>query len=99
MLMASKTYNLNDVVTFKLVSGEEVVARVFEEHDSWYSLQKPMQLIPTPNQSIGLAPIAFSFDPQNFMMLNKHAVSMHGKTLKDLADQYLSNTTGLTIAR
>ena len=98
-MLSSKKYELNDVVTFKTVTGEEIVARVFEEHDSHYTLQKPMQLIPTPNQNIGLAPIGFSFDPQNFVMLNKHAVAIHAKTLKDLADQYITSTTGLTIAR
>jgi hypothetical protein len=97
-MLTNKKYNLNDVVSFKLTTGEELIARISEEKESNYMLTKPMLLIPTSNQNIGLAPIGFSFDPQNPVELNKCAVAMHSKTHQELAAQYLQSTTGLTLA-
>lgn len=99
MLMAVKTYQPNDVITFKLTTGEEVVSRLSEETDSIYNLTKPMVIIPTPQGGLGLAPLAFSLDLQESVVLNKHAVAVHGRTEKDLASQYLQKTTGLTLIK
>ena len=97
MLMANKTYQPNDVITFKLTTGEEVVARLADESDNIYNLTKPMAIIPTPQGGLGLAPLAFSLDTKENVVLNKHAVAVHGRTEKDLANQYLQKTTGLTL--
>ena len=99
MLMASKTYSNNDVITFKLTTGEEVVSRLVEETDNTYTLNKPLAIIPTPQGGLGLAPLVFSLNPQEFVLLNKHAVVIHGRTIKDLASQYLEKTTGLTLVQ
>lgn len=99
MLISNKNYQNNDVITFKLVSGEEVIGRFIEETDIAYSISKPMMLIPTPNQGLGLAPVSFSLNPQEKIMLNKHAVSIHGRTVTDLANQYMEKTTGLTVIK
>lgn len=87
------------MITFKLVTGEEVVGRLAEETDLTYVLNKPLAIIPTPQGSLGLAPLAFSLNPQETAVLNKHAVAIHGRTLQDLASQYLEKTTGLAIVK
>ena len=101
MLMAKITFNYSngDVVTFKLMSGEELISRVIEDRTETYILNKPMTLINTPNGGLGMMPIPISGNPQEPIVLNKHAVAIHSKCESELASQYLEKTTGLTIAK
>jgi hypothetical protein len=94
----AKSYNIGDVVTFKLTSGEEIIARIAEDRTTEYVLTKPMALLNTPNGGLGMMPVPISSNPQDSIMLNKHAVAFHSKCQQDLASQYMEKTTGLTLA-
>jgi hypothetical protein len=98
-MLLQKAYEPQTVVSFKLLSGEEIVSRVSEETDTHYSLTKPLALIATPQGGLGLAPVMFSVDPKNSLMLNKAAVMLHAKTQEELASQYMAQTSGLTLAK
>lgn len=97
-MLMEKTYNPSDVVTFKLTSGEEVIARINEDRANEYALNKPMALINTPQGGLGMMPIPISSDPANLVMLNKHAVAFHAKCEQSLSSQYLEKTTGIKLA-
>ena len=97
MLMA-KQYNQGDVVSFKLTSGEELIARVTEDRTTEYVLAKPMALLNTANGGLGMMPTPIAANPQEPQVLNKHAVALHGKCQPDLASQYMEKTTGLVTA-
>jgi len=97
MLMA-KTYNTGDVVTFKLTSGEEIIARITEDRTAEYALNKPMALLNTPNGGLGMMPVPISSNHADPVVLNKHAVAFHCKCEQSLASQYMEKTTGLTLA-
>jgi hypothetical protein len=100
VLLTKTSYEPNDVITLKTTAGEEVVARIAEETDTYYRLTKPHVLINTPQGGFGLAPAVFSMGPNAAsVVLNKHAVAFHGHTESELANQYLAKTTGLTIAK
>jgi hypothetical protein len=98
MLIQSKSLN-NEVVTVKMISGEEIISRVQEDNDDHFILNKPLCLIPGPNGGLGLAPALFSTDPKDFVRVNKTAIALQAKTAQDIANQYLQQTTGLTIAK
>ena len=55
-------YKVGDTVSFKLSSGEEIIARLIEETGTTYKLGKPMVLI-AQQQGLGLAPFMFSVSP------------------------------------
>lgn len=96
-MLLQKNYNKGDVVTFKLQNGEELITRIEEETEDFYLLNKPMVLIPGPNNGLGLAPMLFSVDAKEFVRLNKQSITMQAKTVQDIANQYLQQTTGLTL--
>jgi hypothetical protein len=97
-MLVSKKYSLHDVITFKLTSGEEVLARYVSETDDNIVLNKPMVLVGTPT-SLGMMPAAISLNPTDFVTLNKHAVALCGPCQTDLANQYIEKTTGIAIAK
>jgi len=100
MLMAKTSFNYsaNDVVDFKLTSGEELIARIVEDRTEAYVLNKPMALINTPNGGLGMMPVPIASNHTDPVVLNKHAVAFHCKCEQSLSSQYLEKTTGLTLA-
>ena len=89
-------YKAGDIVSFKMSSGEEIIARLDAEETAVYKLSKPMVLI-VQQQGMGLAPFMFSVSPDSKFMLNKHAVSCVSKTESEIAKQYQSQTSGILL--
>ena len=90
-------YKDGDTVSFKLASGEEVVARLDKETSSSYKISKPMVLIVQADESMGLAPFMFSVGPTGKFEMQKTSVACTAKTKDNIAKQYLASTTGITV--
>lgn len=90
-------YKTNDTVTLKTTAGEEIVGRFIEENDKTVTIQKPLALMATP-QGVGLAPFAFTIPQDAKIALNKSAILFVHKTEKDMANQYIQNTSGIQMA-
>ena len=92
----------NDVKVLKLITGEEVIARVSKEHGDLLTLEKPMtlQMIP-PNTSTGQ--MGFALVPWIKAAKNdKTTISIeHVLVTDEASDQteknYLQVITGLTL--
>lgn len=95
-MIIQKGYQANDVISFKLTSGEEMIARYVEENDSTFYVTKPVNLVPTPQGSLGMVPAMFSAELNTAKVsLQKSAVALHSPTKKEVADEYLRGTTGI----
>jgi hypothetical protein len=95
-MLLEAPYKVGDTVSFKLSSGEELVARLDEESATSYKLHKPMVLI-AQQQGLGLAPFMFSVSPDGKFVLNSSAVSCMGKTEEQISKQYTEKTTGIAL--
>ena len=93
-MLFKKPYNENDIVGFKLVNGDEVVARVISVSDDSWTVNKPCTLIPSP-QGIGLMQSMFSADINTEIELNKQHVMFHAPVIKQMQDHYIQTTTGI----
>jgi hypothetical protein len=85
-----------EVVTIKLTSGEEIVAKLVEETDTYYKLSRPM-VIGMGQQGPGLMPYLFTVNPEKEVKLNKTTVTVVEATDKQFADQFLQSTTGIKL--
>ena len=92
----------NDVKVLKLITGEEVIARVSEEHNDLLTLEKPMtlQMMP-PNTSTGQ--MGFAMVPWIKAAKNdKTTISIEHVLVTDEASKqtetnYLQVITGLSL--
>ena len=92
----------NDVKVLKLITGEEVIARVSEEHNDLLTLEKPMtlQMLP-PNTSTGQ--VGFALVPWIKAAKNdKTTISIEHVLVTDEASKqtetnYLQVITGLSL--
>ncbi len=95
-MLIETSYKIGDTVSFKLTSGEELVARLDKEDESTYTIHKPMVLV-AGEKGLGLAPFMFSVSQDGKFVLNLTAVACIAKTAKELADQYTTQTTGIQL--
>ena len=86
-----------DVVTVKLTSGEEVIARFEEETATGVKVTKPMMLSMS-QQGVGMMPYMFTVNPITPITLNHSAIAVVSTTDEDFAKQYMSGTTGIQMA-
>lgn len=89
-------YKNGDTVSMKLTSGEEVVARLEEDKEDVLKVTKPLMLTGT-QEGIGLAPFMFTIDPEATVNLNKSNILCVLRTEENMANQYIQNTTGLSV--
>lgn len=95
-MLVNKGFASGDVVSLKLSSSEEIVARFVEETATGYKISKPTVITMT-QQGIGLMPYMFTVDPDRDIVVNHSSVVVITATEKLFADQYLQGTTGIKL--
>ena len=86
---------LNDVVTVKMVGGDEVVGKLTDERtDTYIELSKPL-VVMMGQQGFGLAPYVLTAGPEATVQLDRKHVVAIVKTFDQVAKQYIKQTTGL----
>ena len=93
MLVTNK-YAEDDIVTFKIVNGDEIVAKIVEESDDALTVMKPCTVMPS-QQGLGLLQSLFTSDLNKSIRLEKRHVMMHAPTVKDVQNHYIKTTTGI----
>jgi hypothetical protein len=86
----------NQVYTFKMNSGEEMVAKVKMSGGDWITVEEPVSIAPGP-QGMGLVPSLFTADPKEEIRLNTNSVALVSKTDDSVKMKYLEATTGIKV--
>ena len=95
-MLITKGVAVGEVITLKLTSGEELVAKLAEETDAYYKLSRPM-VIGMGQQGPGLMPYLFTVSPDKEVKLQKSTVTVAEATDKLFADQFIQSTTGIKL--
>ena len=95
-MLIDKGVSVGEVITFKLTSGEELVAKLVEDGAAYYKLSRPM-VIGMGQQGPGLMPYLFTVHPDKDVKLNKSVVAMAEATDEQFAKQFLQSTTGIQL--
>jgi len=86
------------VMTFKLNSGEELIAKVTKapDEEGWLMLEEPVSIAPGP-QGMGLVPSMFTANTKEEIRLNTKSISLYGVTEDNVRMKYLEATTGIQV--
>ncbi len=88
---------INDVVTIKLITGEEIIGKLTDMKDNSITLSKPVQLAIT-QKGMGFAPVCIGIDDASeFTFKNEH-ILFGAETRPELLDNYIRATTGIQLA-
>lgn len=94
MLISKSKYEANDLVTFKLANGDEIVSRIVEETDTDYTLERPCTVVPS-QKGIMLIASLFTADPDMKITVSKSHILFHAPSSKEVQDYYIQITTGI----
>ena len=87
-------FTLNEVMSLKLASGEEIITKITAETDTALTLSNPLSIAPGPG-GVGLMPTMFTSDQDQTVTLNKSSVVMVASTSSAVASKYIEATTGI----
>ena len=95
MLLMKKPYTQGDVVSLKVVNGDELIARFEEETDTTIKINRPLALTMGP-QGLGMIPWFFLAEEDTVTLQKSHVFAI-AISKKDAADQYMQGTTGIAL--
>jgi hypothetical protein len=100
-MLVEKQFSPNDVVTVKLSSGEEVIAKFCRDTPASFVIAKPltMTLMQVPGQpgqgAVAFVPFMLGINETAEIYLNKNCVVAMAHAQQAAASGYMRNTTGL----
>jgi hypothetical protein len=86
----------NEVYTFKLNSGEELIAKVTQAGGDFIELQEPVSIAPT-QQGMQMIPSVFTADPKGIFRLNTNSIAIYANSDDSIKLKYLEAVTGIKI--
>jgi len=94
-MLEKQGYAKDTVVSFKIVNGDEIIAKILSEDSTSFTIDKPCTVMPS-QKGLGLIQSLFTSDLNKSIVLQKAHVMLHSPTIKDMEDHYIQTTTGIT---
>ncbi len=82
--------------TFKLNSGEELIAKVLEISENNIKISDPVSIAPAQN-GMQMIPSMFTAEPGSSVTLNTTSVAMYAETEDGIKMKYIEATTGIKV--
>lgn len=96
MLVQNQTIASGDVVSFKMVNGDEVVAKILDITDEGWQVSSPCTVMPS-QQGLGLMQSLFSAKEDCKVFINKQHVMFFAESLEQMRVHYIKTTTGVDV--
>jgi len=87
----------NGKYTFKLVTGEEIVALVEAVEEDHYVVSKPCTIIPNQQGQMQMVPSAYTMELDKPVQINTLAVAMIFEPNESVQSAYTKATTGIDV--
>lgn len=94
MLVSNNSFDAGDIVTMKLVNGDEIVAKVLKDDLLAFTIDRPCTVMPSA-KGMGLVQSLFTADTKRQIILNKQHVMMAALSVDAMVKHYLETTTGI----
>lgn len=97
MLINKNAYTPGDVVVFKLLNGDECVAKLVEQTATEYVVTKPCTVIPGA-KGIALVQSLFTGKLDVEIRISTSHIIMHAPVVAEIEKYYLETTSGIKLA-
>jgi hypothetical protein len=95
-MLIEKPITSGDVVSLKIVNGDELIARYESETADEIKINRPLALSAGP-QGLGMMPWIFLGDKETITIKKSHVFVMV-PSKKEASDQYMQGTTGIALS-
>lgn len=90
-------FKLNDVVSLKLVGGDEIVGRLQDERtDTYIELLRPL-LVVMAQQGFGMIPYVLTAGPDAKVSIDRGHIIACVKTIDPVSKEYMKQTSNIVI--
>ena len=89
---------LDQIYTFKIANGDELVAKITAEDNTTYTITRPLTVVPS-QQGIQMIFALFTANPDKNVTINKSQVSLIAVSRDEVQDSYTEATTGIKPVR
>ena len=93
-MLVSKGYQEGDIVSFKLINGDEIVAKIVAVATNGFQVSKPCTVMPCP-QGMWLIQSLFTADADVSVVLQMDHIIMHAPSIDAMQKHYIKTTTGI----
>ena len=94
-MLISKGFSNGDIVSLKMINGDELIARFESETADDITIDRPLALTMS-REGLGMIPWMMLGD-KSLITLKKSHVFAVVPSQKDAADQYMQGTTGIAL--
>lgn len=94
MLLSNKKFDSQDIVTMKLVNGDEIIVEIVSDDMLSYTVRRPQTVVPSA-KGMGLMPSLFTSKEDVTVTINKQHVMLAAASVDEMVRHYLHTTTGL----
>jgi hypothetical protein len=94
-MLLTKPMSTGDVVSIKLISGEEIIARLEDNGPQQIKISKPLLVAAGP-QGLGMMPFVFLAAADVMSIKQDHIITIN-LAKKEAATQYIQGTTGIAL--
>jgi hypothetical protein len=84
------------IYTFKLNSGEELIAKIVDITRDNIIITEPVSIAPT-QQGMQMIPSLFTAEPKKNVTLNTNSITLYAETEDSIKMKYIEATTGIKI--
>jgi hypothetical protein len=89
---------LDQIYTFKIANGDELVTKIIAEDDTTYTTTRPLTVVPG-REGIQMIFSLFTANPDKNVTINKSQVSLIAVSRDEVQDSYVEATTGIKPVR
>ena len=93
-MLKENSYKEHDIIVFRLIGGDEVIARYVSENEDTMTVKKPLVLGMTQN-GLGMQQYVIMGNMENPFHINKSAVITSQIANKAAQDNYIQGTSSI----
>jgi hypothetical protein len=94
-MLISKGFSNGDIISLKLINGDELIARFESETGDDITIDRPLALTMS-REGLGMIPWMMLGDKSSITLKKSHVFAVVSSQ-KDAADQYMQGTTGIAL--
>jgi hypothetical protein len=97
MLISKSKIAVGDIATFKLINGDEMVAKIVNKSlEGDYVINRPL-MVAASQQGVGLLPGLFTAEENENIELKAQHIMMCAPTVEQIVAHYTKMTTGIEV--
>ena len=97
-MLVETTVSAGDVVSIKLVTGEELIGKLIRVDDTAVVINKPFSLIMDNENKLGLMPYCLAASEGQIRFNQNNLMAFPAKVSKNFEDGWIQHTTGIHLA-